>query len=248
MIIYLFMKEKEQRELMKIAWPRMAIIKKRKQKLQELADIFSTVLWNQIMTSGEREIWQTAPEDFYVLDRFTLTDEHLNNTFSYPGLIKPVEEAGRRSNCWMLYDGEFYNPSSIRNVDINLNKWKAKQFFISIPEYVSMSSSGIWTKRELEKEICWPGLNNISLRLGKEFLTSNTIKNHRDNSYDLILEETEEVKELKTRLIEFVNIYRQEYFQRTNLWKFLSTEGVSPAKCEKFWPELFDKNYEQSDS
>lgn len=246
------MKEKEQRELMKIAWPRMAIIKKRKEKLQELADSLSIVLWNQIMTTGEKEIWEKYPEDFHTIERLIVTSDTVINKTSYPGLLNPIQELNNRNTCWMLYEGEFYNPSSIESKDIDLTKWKAKQFYISKPEYIcNSSSSGEWKRcTERQRKIYWPTLNRINLRLDSDFLESYAIKRNSDSKEDkfINLEVTPEVEELKIKLIEFINLYRQEYSQRINLWKFLSTDGVSPAKCEKFWPELFDKDYEQSDS
>lgn len=247
-----------QREIEKLQYDKkflqkLKILYKRRDLENKSLEAWWNVIWEDIMTEGERELFCFCPENFcQVIGYMQFVGDNVVRNYRHPDLPPPIKWPDA---VWIYnaVDTLYYHQGDkyITNVP-DYPTIQVPQFWIEKKRLVRDgwnsvldfgSKSIITYKQKKEKagwyipSICW----NVP---GKEFftdlkLTHTLVENEEESKKTLQLPDNERTRHLKETLLEYIKVFREEIYQRMKLWDFLITPGVGVKTIQKLWPELF---------
>lgn len=201
------------------------------------------IIWNDIMNSGERELYKKYPHNFKAMNRITYISSSVVENYNHPDLPEPTGNLSLTSSYLTGVDGFRYNIGTSYHYKIpDLGK---HVFYRDITKFCSSGATcslGIqlpFFNRKEHKNI-WHIPKIDYKEPGLKFLKSGILRSSLRDDSDITLPlDNPRVKKFKDTVLEYIRAFRLEYRQRIELENFLLTKGVSPDRVKKLWPELF---------
>lgn len=243
------MKIREVEKIIQNLWNKSELHQDLEKKKFETFNKWLRVIWNDIMTQEERDLWKQFPNDFEVDSYMNLIESDLLVEFENPNLIDPVHSIlhDNTNNSCLLYQlhsmtGYHWIIEVMSAVNSYKDLFTEYQFYIpNVIGWRVNKGTGVnelrYNDKGEELKLSFP---RIGITPSKSFITDNTLISSSWGKEDkeIILPDSETVQDYKKCLIEYINLYRSEILLLDELIQFLLSPGVGVGKINKFFPEL----------